>query len=114
MTRIKRGTTKRKRKKNVLKKTKGFLNRRSTNLAAAKEALLKAGAFAHRDRRNKKREFRALWLIRANAGLRANGMTWSKFAAKLKKEKVSINRKMWAELAVKQPKIFEQVVKSLN
>jgi len=105
MTRIKRGTTKHKRRKNILKKAKGFTNRRSTNLAAAKEALLKAGAYAYRDRRNKKRAFRSLWLIRANAGLRENGTTWSKFAGKLKKEK---------ELAVTQPRIFDDIVKSLS
>ena len=113
MTRIKRGVAAHKRKKNILKRTKGFDNRRSTNLASARQALLKADTYAYRDRRNKKRDFRALWLIRANAALRENGTTWSKFAAVLKKHKVLINRKMLAELSVKEPKMFDEMVKSL-
>ena len=113
MTRIKRGTTAHKRRKNILKRTKGFDNRRSTTLAAARQALLKADSYAYRDRRNKKRDFRALWLIRANAALRENGTTWSRFASVLKKNKIEINRKMLAELAVQHPAVFDQMVKSL-
>src|SRR5689334_8230207 len=106
MTRIKRGVSKTKRKKNILKRTKGFDNRRSTNLASARQAILKAESYAYRDRRNKKRDFRALWLVRANAALRDNGTTWSKFSGILKKNGITINRKMLAELAVTQPEIF--------
>lgn len=113
MTRIKRGITAHKRRENILKRTKGFDNRRSTNLAAAREALLHADTYAYRDRRNKKRDFRALWLIRVNAALRDNGTTWSRFANVLKKNKIEINRKMLAELAVRQPKIFDKMVKEL-
>ncbi len=113
MTRIKRGVASHKRKKNILKRTKGFDNRRSTNLSSARQATLKADTYAYRDRRNKKRDFRALWLIRANAALRENGTTWSKFAGILKKSNITINRKMLAELSVKQPEIFDQMVKEL-
>jgi large subunit ribosomal protein L20 len=113
MTRIKRGVATHKRKKNILKRAKGFDNRRSTNLAAARQALLKADSYAYRDRRNKKRDFRALWLIRANAALRENGTTWSKFAGVMKKNNILINRKMLAELAVRNPEAFDQMVKSL-
>ncbi len=113
MTRVKRGITAHKRRKNILKRAKGFDNRRSTNLAAAREALLHAETYAYRDRRNKKRDFRALWLIRVNAALRDNGTTWSRFAALLKKNKIEINRKMLAELAVRQPDAFDKMVKEL-
>ncbi len=113
MTRVKRGITAHKRRKNILKRAKGFDNRRSTNLAAAREALLHAETYAYRDRRNKKRDFRALWLIRVNAALRDNGTTWSRFASVLKKNKIEINRKMLAELAVRQPAAFDKMVKEL-
>jgi len=113
MTRVKRGVAASKRRKNLLKRAKGFDNRRSTNFAAAREALLHADKYAYRDRRNKKRDFRALWLVRVNAALRDNGTTWSKFAAVLKKNKIEINRKMLAELAVRQPETFDKMVKDL-
>lgn len=113
MTRVKRGITAHKRRKNILKRAKGFDNRRSTNLAAAREALLHAEKYAYRDRRNRKRDFRALWLVRVNAALRDNGTTWSKFAAALKKHNVKLNRKMLAELAIRQPTVFDKMVKEL-
>jgi large subunit ribosomal protein L20 len=114
MTRIKRGVAANKRRKNLLKRAKGFDNRRSTNFALAREALLHADKYAYRDRRNRKRDMRAVWLIRVNAALRDNGITWSKFAGKLKKEGVSLNRKMLAELAVKHPAVFDKMVTSLK
>ncbi len=110
MARIKRGITAHKRRKNILKKAKGFDNRRSTNLALAREALLHAGAYAYRDRRNRKRDMRGLWLQRANAGLRENGTTWSVFAGQLKKAGIIINRKMLSELAVTQGESFDAFV----
>lgn len=113
MTRIKRGVIAHKRRKNILKRAKGFDNRRSTNLASARQALLKADSYAYRDRRNKKRDFRAIWLMRVNAALRDSGTTWSKFAAVMKKENVQINRKMLAELAVTNPDGFDTMVKDL-
>ena len=113
MTRVKRGVAASKRRKNLLKRAKGFDNRRSTNFIAAREALLHADSYAYRDRRNKKRDFRALWLVRVNAALRDNGTTWSKFAAVLKKNKIEINRKMLAELAVRNSEVFDKMVKEL-
>ena len=113
MTRIKRGVAAHKRRKNLLKRAKGFDNRRSTNFIAAREALLHADKYAYRDRRNRKRDFRALWLIRVNAALRENGTTWSKFAGILKKSGITINRKMLSELAIKNPLIFDKMVKEI-
>ena len=113
MTRVKRGVAASKRRKNVLKRAKGFDNRRSTNFISARQALLKADSYAYRDRRNRKRDFRALWLVRVNAALRENGTSWSRFAAKLKKANVKINRKMFAELAVSSPKAFDKLVADL-
>jgi len=114
MTRIKRGVAAHKRRKNLLKRAKGFDNRRSTNFVAAREALLHADKYAYRDRRNKKRDFRALWLVRTNAALRENGLNWSKFAGTLKKENVKINRKMLSELAIQYPDVFDKLVQSLK
>ncbi len=114
MTRIKRGVAANKRRKNVIKRAKGFDNRRSTTFVAARQALLKADSYAYRDRRNRKRDFRALWLIRTNAALRENGTTWSKFAGMLKKQNILINRKMLSELAVKHPAVFDKMVQSLK
>lgn len=113
MTRIKRGVAASKRRKNLLKRAKGFDNRRSTNFRQAREALLKADTYAYRDRRNKKRDQRALWLVRLGAALRENGTTWSKFAAILKKENVTVNRKMLSELAIKAPASFDKMVLDL-
>src|ERR1700748_2841968 len=104
MTRIKRGVTASQRRKNLLKRAKGFDNRRSTNFVSARQALLKADSYSYRDRRNKKRDHRALWLIRVNAALHDNGTTWSRFAANLKKEGITVNRKMLSEMAIKAPK----------
>ncbi|MBP9686621.1 MAG: 50S ribosomal protein L20 [Candidatus Doudnabacteria bacterium] len=113
MTRIKRGVAAHKRRKNILKRVKGFDNRRSTNLALAREALLHADTYSYRDRKNRKRDQRALWLQRANAALRENGTTWSKFASVLKKENILIDRKMLSELAVQAPESFDTFVKAL-
>jgi large subunit ribosomal protein L20 len=114
MTRVKRGVAANKRRKNVLKRAKGFENRRSTNFIAAKEALLHADKYSYRDRRNKKRDMRAVWLIRLNAALRDNGTTYSKFAGSLKKAGIMINRKMLAELSNVAPEVFETFVKSVK
>lgn len=111
MTRIKRGVAASKRRKNLIKRAKGFDNRRSTNFRAAREALLHADTYAYRDRKNRKRDFRATWLMRVNAALRENGTTWSKFAGILKKENITVNRKMLAELAVREPELFNKLVK---
>jgi len=113
MTRIKRGVAAHKRRKNLLKRARGFDNRRSTNFVAAREALLHADTYAYRDRKNRKRDMRAVWIQRANAALRDNGTTWSKFAGILKKEKIEINRKMLSELAIRNAETFDAMVKDL-
>ncbi len=113
MTRIKRGVAAHKRRKKLIKRAKGFDNRRSTNFPLAREALLHADKYSYRDRRNKKRDFRALWLIRVNAALRENGTTWSRFADKLKKNGIAINRKMLSELGAKHPQVFDAFVKQV-
>ncbi len=110
MTRIKRGVAASKRRKNLLKRAKGFDNRRSTNFRQAREALLKAESYAYRDRRNKKRDQRALWLVRLGAALRDSGTTWSKFANKLKVQGIELNRKMLSEMAIKAPESFDKIV----
>lgn len=114
MTRIKRGVTKHKRKKYILKRTKGFTNRRRTNLAAAREALLHAGAHAYSHRRLRKRDFKSLWTIRINAAAREQGLTFSRFLDKLHKNKIGLNKKMLSELAARHPKAFESVIKEIK
>jgi len=110
MTRVKRGTNVKKRHKKVIKKAKGFLGQRSKKFRAAKEALMKAGVYAYRDRRTKKRNFRRLWQIRINAAVRVEDLTYSKFIAGLKKANIEIDRKILADLALKNPKIFKKIV----
>lgn len=111
MTRIKRGVAAHKRRKFVLKRTKGFTNRRRTNAVAAKEALLHADSYAYAHRRTKKRDYRSLWTVRLNAAAREQGTTYSKLMAALKKQKITLNKKMLSELAVRSPKAFEALVK---
>lgn len=114
MTRVKRGVAASKRRKYVLKRTKGFTNRRRTNFAAAKEALLHADSYAYAHRRLRKRDFRKLWTIRINAATREQGLNFSKLLGALRKQKVTLNKKMLAELAVRNPKAFEQIVNSIK
>ncbi len=113
MTRVKRGVAASKRRKNVLKRTKGFTNRRRTNFVAAKEALLHADSYAYTHRRTKKRDFRSLWTIRINAAAREQGVSFSKLMGMLKKENIGLNKKMLAELATRNPKALEAVVKTV-
>ncbi len=110
--RVKRGVAAHKRRKNVLKRAKGFIHGRSKKFRAAKEALLKAGVYAYRDRRNKKRDFRALWNTRINAACRANGISYSQFIGALKKSNIALNRKMLQEIAQQKNDIFAQIVKT--
>ncbi len=100
MPRVKRGVTARARHKKVLAKAKGFRGRRGNVYRIAKEAVMKAGQYAYRDRRNKKRVFRALWIARINAAVRELGMSYSAFMAGMKKAKIEIDRKVLADLAV--------------
>ena len=114
MTRIKRGVAAHKRRKYVLKRTKGFTNRRRTNATAAKEALLHADSYAYSHRRLRKRDFRKLWTIRINAAARENGLSFSRLIDKLHKDNIRLNKKMLAEIAVRNPKAFEAIVNSVK
>lgn len=110
MTRVKRGTIANKRRKNILKYTKGFRWGRKSKFKAAKEALLHAWTYAYRDRKVKKRTFRQLWQIRINAACREQGITYSRFIEALKKNKIEIDRKVLSELAKDRPEVFEKIV----
>jgi len=110
MTRVKRGVAANKRRKNVLEDAKGFRWRRKSTFRAAKEALLKAGKYAYRDRRVKKRTFRALWIVRLNNALKANGLRYNQFIQLMKVKKVELDRKVLAELAVENPEIFQKLL----
>ncbi|HTL39677.1 MAG TPA: 50S ribosomal protein L20 [Methylomirabilota bacterium] len=114
MTRVKRGVAAHKRRKYVLARTKGFTNRRRTNAIAAKEALLHADSYAYGHRKLKKRDFRKLWTIRINAAAREQGTNFSKLLGSLKKQNIQLNKKMLAELAVRNPKAFEAVTQSVK
>lgn len=110
MTRVKRGTIAHKRRKHLLEHAKGFKWGRKSKYKAAKEALQHAWSYAYRDRKNKKREFRQLWQIQINAACRSLNISYSKFMAGLKKNKIAIDRKILSQLAKNQPKIFEKIV----
>ena len=109
MPRVKRGVTARARHKKVLAKSKGFRGRRGNVYRVAKEAVMKAGQYAYRDRRNKKRDIRALWITRINAAVRELGMSYSAFMAGLKKAKIEIDRKVLADLAVFDKAAFSKI-----
>jgi len=106
MPRVKRGVTARARHKKVLNAAKGYRGRRSTVFRIAKEAVMKAGQYAYRDRRAKKRVFRALWIARINAAVRDGGMTYSRFMNGLKRAKIEVDRKVLADLAVMDKPAF--------
>jgi len=110
MPRVKRGVTARARHKKVLDAAKGFRGRRGNVYRIAKEAVMKAGQYAYRDRRNKKRDFRVLWIARINAAAREAGITYSKFMAGLKKGAIEIDRKVLADLAVNDKPAFGRIV----
>jgi large subunit ribosomal protein L20 len=113
MTRIKRGVAASKRRKNFLKRAKGFTNRRSTNAIAAKEALLHADSYAYAHRRLRKRDFKKVWTIRVNAAAREQGLSYSKLMDKLHKQKIGLNKKMLAEIAARNPKALEVIISQL-
>ncbi|MBX5452318.1 MAG: 50S ribosomal protein L20 [Acidobacteriia bacterium] len=111
MARVKRGVTQHARHKKVLKQAKGYVGRSSTNYRIALERLEKALRYAYRDRRNKKRDFRALWIQRINAAVRAHGLTYSKFIAGLKKAGITMDRKILAAMAYDDEQNFAEIVK---
>ena len=110
MTRVKRGVTAHKRREKVLKYAKGFKWSRKSKERAAHEALLHAWTNAFADRKRKKREFRRLWNVKINAGVREHGMSYSRFIDALKKKNIAIDRKILADLAEYEPNIFKKIV----
>jgi len=109
MPRVKRGVTARARHKKVIDQAKGFRGRRGNVYRVAKEAVMKAGQYAYRDRRQRKREFRALWIARINAAARELGLTYSKLMQGLKKAAVEVDRKLLAELAIADKAAFARI-----
>jgi large subunit ribosomal protein L20 len=101
-------------RKKVLKSAKGYWGRRKNVWTVAKNAVEKGMQYSYRDRKAKKREFRALWIQRINAGARAHGMSYAVFMGKLKEAKIDLNRKVLADLAMNHPEAFEAVIKKLN
>ncbi len=112
MTRVKRGVAARKKRKKTLELTKGFRGEANSNYKRAKEALLKADSYAYRDRRNRKRDFRRLWVTRINAAARQNGMTYGTFMHGLKLAEIELDRKVLADIAVRDPEAFTRFVEA--
>ncbi len=102
------------RRKKVLKQAKGFFGRRKNVWTVAKNAVDKAMLYAYRDRRNKKRSFRGLWIARINAGARLHGMSYSQFMGKIKANNIELNRKVLADLALNNPEAFKAIVEKLK
>ena len=111
MTRVKRGVTSHAKHKKVLKAVKGQWGRRKNTIRVARQAMEKAMQYAYRDRRAKKRDFRSLWIQRINAGVRAEGLTYSKFINGLNKSGIKLDRKVLAEIAYHNPEAFKTIVK---
>ena len=114
MARVKRGVTARARHKKILKEAKGYYGARSRVYRVAKQAVIKAAQYAYRDRRNRKRDFRALWIQRINAAAREHGMSYSQFMGAIHKSNVDINRKVLADLAMNNPEAFEAILNSVK
>ena len=110
MARVKRGVQARARHKKVIKQAKGYSGRRKNVYRVAKQAVTKAGQYAYRDRRQRKRQFRQLWIARINAAARLNGISYSRMMDGLNKANIEVDRKMLADLAVRDPKAFSAVV----
>jgi large subunit ribosomal protein L20 len=102
------------RHRKIIKQAKGYYGARSRNFKAAKDAVWKAGLYAYRDRRQKKRQFRRLWITRINAAARTHGLTYSAFIAGIKEQDIELNRKTLAELAVNNPEAFGTLAKSIK
>ena len=111
MARVKRGVTSRAKHKKVFKAVKGQWGRRKNTIRVAKQAMEKSMQYAYRDRRNKKREFKSLWIQRINAGVRAEGLTYSKFINGLNKSGIKLDRKILAQIAYDNPEAFKTIVK---
>lgn len=114
MPRVKRGVTARARHKKVLELAKGYRGRRKNVYRIAKQAVMKAGQYAYRDRRNRKRVFRRLWIARINAAARSHGVTYSRFIAGMKKAAIDLDRKVLADMAVNDPAAFGSIVEKVK
>lgn len=106
MSRVKRGVVTNARRKKILKQAKGYYGQRSRSFRVAKQAVIKAGQYAYRDRRQKKRHFRALWIVRINAGVREHGLSYSRFISGLKKAEIELDRKVLADMALNEKEAF--------
>ncbi len=114
MPRVKRGTTTKQKHKNLLARTKGFRHGRKNLVRMARQADLKAGQYAYRDRRVKKRDFRRLWIIQINAACRLNEISYSVFINGLQKQKIDLDRKILADLAQNEPEEFKKLVEKIK
>ena len=109
--RVKTGTVRRRRHKKILKMAKGFYSGRRKHFRKAKEQIERSLVYAFRDRKQKKRNFRRLWIVRINAACRLNGISYSRFINALKKANIDLDRKMLADLAMNEPEVFSDIVK---
>ena len=114
MPRVKRGVTSRASHKKVIARAKGFRGRRNNVFRIANEAVMRAGQYAYRDRRNKKRDFHSLWITRINAAVREHGLTYSRFIAGLKAVGIEMDRKVLAAIAYDDPASFAEIVKKVQ
>lgn len=114
MTRVKGGMTTRRKHKKILKLAKGYWMTRHKQIKKAKEAVLHAGQYAFTGRKDRKSEFRKLWIIRLNAAVRSLGLTYSNFINLLKKKNIILDRKILAKISLEHPKIFEKIVKMVK
>ena len=114
MARVKRAMMTRKRRKKILKLAKGYFGAKSTHFKMAKQAVKKSGNYAFAGRKQKKRDFRRLWITRISAACKLNGMNYSQFMNGLKKSGIALNRKVLADLAMNEPKAFEAVVNAVK
>ncbi|MEM9224428.1 MAG: 50S ribosomal protein L20 [Pseudomonadota bacterium] len=112
MARVKRGVTAHAKHKKILKQAKGYYGRRKNTIRTAKQAVEKANQYAYRDRRVKKRNFRALWIQRINAAIRPLGLTYARLIDGLNKAEIEVDRKMLADLAVHEPEAFQAIVET--
>ena len=110
--RVKRGVTARAKHKKILKAAKGMQHNRTRSFRMAKQGVIRSLQYAYRDRRNKKRDLRALWITRINAAARQEGTTYAKLIAGMKAKNIELDRKVLAEIAVKEPKAFAAIVKA--
>ncbi|MDP3953372.1 MAG: 50S ribosomal protein L20 [bacterium] len=114
MPRARKGTTTVRKRRKLLRAAKGFKWNRKSTVRLARQALMKAGVYAYRDRRTRKRDKRSLWQVKINAAARNNGTTYSQFTFALKKKNILLNRKMLADLAENEPETFKRVVEALG